>query len=60
MMAVVSTEVPAFHTASDLRRFEREGIDPANRQPREHAVPCRRCRTMMWNVSALCDTHEEH
>jgi len=27
------------------------------RQPREHPVPCQRCRRMTWNVNAICNTH---
>ncbi len=59
-MAVVSTEVPVFHTRSDLARFTRDGVDPRSVQPREHSVPCRVCRKDTWNVSALCDNHEGH
>lgn len=28
-------------------------------QPREHAVLCIVCKARTWNVSGLCDEHED-
>lgn len=43
------------HTALDRACLRIAGIDPADVQPRERAVPCQTCGTPTWNLSAACD-----
>lgn len=47
----------AGHTPLDVHSLRRAGVDPAERQPREHSVPCTVCQHPTWNLAALCDIH---
>lgn len=53
-MTVTSTHG---HTYRDAAAMTAAGINPADTQPREHAVPCAVCHTDTWNVGGRCDDH---
>lgn len=54
----VTAEGTAGHTQRDYDEMVAAGIDPADRQHRDHPTVCG-CGRQTWHLSATCDAHYE-